>query len=386
MSVAAGWYPDNQNPQMERWWDGNSWTEHTRVTPGEVSHAPQNVVGVDVSGVGLEEVGVREVRAGEVGVEQTSAEGVTAGWYSDPWGASVYRWWDGSAWTEHVDEGVAAPVPDDLEAQNWGRQTGLYGETSHTGTDAAAVYADTGWAGDRSAGAGGWDGGVPALGAENTPMPVEASKRVRQTQPKEKRSVAGVVAGVSAKLGENTRTVIAGGAGLALVLAAVVFTGGESGSAPEETDPAVVALVELCEKNGALYREVQAAITSAPSSTVGEATVITGRRLVDAPTLVSEVVRSAAPLLGEQAQNEAAVWVGEEEARRPLVVAYQEAVTARYGAGTLVTDVLGAEMGSSSEARALNTQSEKVRALETGALRAELSERRQCSWVGGALR
>ena len=26
---------------------------------------------------------------------------VAQGWYADPWDAACYRWWDGSAWTEH---------------------------------------------------------------------------------------------------------------------------------------------------------------------------------------------------------------------------------------------------------------------------------------------
>jgi DNA-directed RNA polymerase subunit RPC12/RpoP len=26
--VPAGWYPDPQNPRMQRWWDGGTWTEH----------------------------------------------------------------------------------------------------------------------------------------------------------------------------------------------------------------------------------------------------------------------------------------------------------------------------------------------------------------------
>lgn len=26
----AGWYPDQQDPRMKRWWDGSRWTEHTQ--------------------------------------------------------------------------------------------------------------------------------------------------------------------------------------------------------------------------------------------------------------------------------------------------------------------------------------------------------------------
>jgi hypothetical protein len=26
----AGWYPDEQQPNLQRWWDGHAWTGHTR--------------------------------------------------------------------------------------------------------------------------------------------------------------------------------------------------------------------------------------------------------------------------------------------------------------------------------------------------------------------
>jgi hypothetical protein len=27
--VPAGWYPDADNPALQRYWDGTQWTEHT---------------------------------------------------------------------------------------------------------------------------------------------------------------------------------------------------------------------------------------------------------------------------------------------------------------------------------------------------------------------
>jgi hypothetical protein len=34
-----------------------------------------------------------------------------AGWYRDPAGEHAMRWWDGSAWTQHVDDPAPAPPP-----------------------------------------------------------------------------------------------------------------------------------------------------------------------------------------------------------------------------------------------------------------------------------
>src|SRR5690606_2834579 len=40
-SPAPGWYPDPGNPQLLRWWDGNTWTPHTQPNPhGQPGHAP----------------------------------------------------------------------------------------------------------------------------------------------------------------------------------------------------------------------------------------------------------------------------------------------------------------------------------------------------------
>ncbi|MEM9894628.1 MAG: DUF2510 domain-containing protein, partial [Actinomycetota bacterium] len=43
---AAGWYPDSSNPGMERWWDGQAWSQQTRPVgapppgPGPRPHRP----------------------------------------------------------------------------------------------------------------------------------------------------------------------------------------------------------------------------------------------------------------------------------------------------------------------------------------------------------
>lgn len=34
----AGWYKDTDNPSQQRWWDGETWTQHTQATTGGLTH------------------------------------------------------------------------------------------------------------------------------------------------------------------------------------------------------------------------------------------------------------------------------------------------------------------------------------------------------------
>lgn len=40
-SPAPGWYPDQMNPQLLRWWDGRMWTQHAQPNPQAVPPQPQ---------------------------------------------------------------------------------------------------------------------------------------------------------------------------------------------------------------------------------------------------------------------------------------------------------------------------------------------------------
>ena len=43
----AGWYQDPHNPNQQRYWDGQTWTEHTHDAPFSIPSAPQPEQGPD---------------------------------------------------------------------------------------------------------------------------------------------------------------------------------------------------------------------------------------------------------------------------------------------------------------------------------------------------
>ncbi len=76
--------------------------------------------------------------------EQASTDGPAQGWYTDPHNASRLRWWDGTAWTEHVHP----PAGQEAAAQ------APLAQQSAAGEQAAAAGAQPAAAGEQSAAAG----------------------------------------------------------------------------------------------------------------------------------------------------------------------------------------------------------------------------------------
>lgn len=68
-----GWYPDPDDPQLERRWDGVGWTEDRRAAAG---------------------TGDTQETASPAPIAPA------AGWYDDPEAPGGQRWWNGTGWTE----------------------------------------------------------------------------------------------------------------------------------------------------------------------------------------------------------------------------------------------------------------------------------------------
>lgn len=110
MRRVAGWYPDDVDAAVERWWNGTQWTTHTR-TPGATVTDLASVEGQSPQAwsAGDERVLAtvdEPYRPGRPGPDPLD---IPPGWYPDPQGYPMLRWWDGWAWSSHT--GPLPPPP-----------------------------------------------------------------------------------------------------------------------------------------------------------------------------------------------------------------------------------------------------------------------------------
>lgn len=114
MLPAPGWFPDPQNGNQDRYWDGVSWTHHTRIRPPAVVSPPP------------------------------VARLPERSWQPDPSHTHLERLWDGSRWTERTRDRITKienPSPglnfgEPRSADSYGLGsygTGDYGSGPHGG-------------------------------------------------------------------------------------------------------------------------------------------------------------------------------------------------------------------------------------------------------------
>ena len=72
----------------------------------------------------------------------SAAQAVAPGWYADPSGSGVPRWWDGTAWTVHVAPGHEVPVSPPSAAPAADSHYTVHGYT-HVPAHDTAMSADT---------------------------------------------------------------------------------------------------------------------------------------------------------------------------------------------------------------------------------------------------
>ena len=108
----ADWYPDPSGRHQHRYWDGAAWTDHV------ASGGSQSVDHLD----GAPASNDRVEKEGKV------SGAAPPDWYPDPGGRHQHRYWDGTAWTDHVASGGSqsldhlegAPASDDQASAKTG--------------------------------------------------------------------------------------------------------------------------------------------------------------------------------------------------------------------------------------------------------------------------
>jgi uncharacterized protein DUF2510/uncharacterized protein DUF4190/uncharacterized protein DUF4333 len=135
----AGWYPDRNEANVVRWWDGQQWTDQTQSTapaaaafeqpvsaaafgfvPPEQNPVAQNpaaqsavaqspLAQAPAAQTPIAQAAAAQTAAAQTPIAQTPA--IPPGWYPDNRDPSLQRWWDGQQWTTHTAPAVSQAQP-----------------------------------------------------------------------------------------------------------------------------------------------------------------------------------------------------------------------------------------------------------------------------------